>query len=412
MPRSSSTSWTTQADTTQSLSLHRILGVAQYRAGSLVLAPQRPCRARSKTRLLDGRAPTQVLPVELWAREYEEIDVFNWQEAVSGMLSASDLEVELAASEGRVSRRPLNGASIVPDHTLTLGERTYYYFVPERTEEIRQTLGLPRVDDASIRELFLEFVARMDMSSSYKPVLLLAMLDKVDERGRARLEDVAQGSTRFISIGLNSGAGRRAGGDADGTSDHLSPDEVRSVMLAMPFRKFEQRKYLSYDREDLAFIRFSGPLASAHGRGSHDDSASTANRPSASTMNASNPELCPFCAMPPTGLLKPASTRSSCSMRIPVSPGHSLVISRRHVADIFDLTVDEIARSSQLIRSARERIDRMLQPTGYNVGVNVGRDAGQTVMHVHVHVIPRYPGDVAEPAGGVRAVIPGKCQYP
>jgi diadenosine tetraphosphate (Ap4A) HIT family hydrolase len=95
----------------------------------------------------------------------------------------------------------------------------------------------------------------------------------------------------------------------------------------------------------------------------------------------------------------------------PVSPGHSLVVSRRHVADIFDLHVAEIAEIIRLIRSTRERIDRTLQPAGYNVGVNVGRDAGQTVMHVHVHVIPRYPGDMADPSGGVRHVIPGKGRY-
>jgi len=95
----------------------------------------------------------------------------------------------------------------------------------------------------------------------------------------------------------------------------------------------------------------------------------------------------------------------------PVSPGHSLVISRRHVADIFDLTEIEISDILQLIRSARERIAHTLQPAGYNIGVNLGKDAGQTVMHVHVHVIPRYPGDSEDPTGGVRGVIPGKARY-
>jgi diadenosine tetraphosphate (Ap4A) HIT family hydrolase len=76
----------------------------------------------------------------------------------------------------------------------------------------------------------------------------------------------------------------------------------------------------------------------------------------------------------------------------PVSPGHMLAIARRHVADVFDLTANEIADILHLIGSARVRIDRTLRPTGYNIGVNIGRDAGQTVMHVPVHVIPRYPG--------------------
>ena len=85
----------------QSLSLHRILGDPQYRPGAFVLAP--PDLMSQEQDVLDaGKPPTQILPIDLWARDYEEIDVFNWQDAVAGMLSASDLEVELAAAEGRI----------------------------------------------------------------------------------------------------------------------------------------------------------------------------------------------------------------------------------------------------------------------------------------------------------------------
>jgi diadenosine tetraphosphate (Ap4A) HIT family hydrolase len=129
-------------------------------------------------------------------------------------------------------------------------------------------------------------------------------------------------------------------------------------------------------------------------------------------MHASKLELCPFCAIEADRIVEAGEHAFVVLDAFPVSPGHSLVISRRHVADIFDLTVTEISEIIQLLGSTRRRIDQMLQPTGYNVGVNVGRDSGQTVMHVHVHVIPRYPGDVAEPAVGVRAVIPGKRLYP
>lgn len=96
----------------------------------------------------------------------------------------------------------------------------------------------------------------------------------------------------------------------------------------------------------------------------------------------------------------------------PVSSGHSLVVSRRHVTDAFELTASEIGEMLRLIQSTRERIDRTHHPAGYNVGVNVGVDAGQTVMHVHIHVIPRHPGDTNDPTGGVRCVIPDKRRYP
>jgi len=242
----------------QSLSLHRILGTAHYRAGSLVLAPG-DLMNNEQDALGQGKAPTQVLSVDLWTRDYEEIDVFNWQEAVSGMLSTSALEVELAATEGLI-RSVVGRGFVVPDHILTLGERTYYYFLRERVEEIREVLGLPRVDDASIRDLFLEFVARMDMSSSYKPVLLLAILDKVDERGRARLDEVVFAFHAFYLGRLESGLPVERPRMRMQQADQCSQDDVRSVMLSMPFRKFEQRKYLSYDKQDLAYIRFQPAL--------------------------------------------------------------------------------------------------------------------------------------------------------
>lgn len=128
-------------------------------------------------------------------------------------------------------------------------------------------------------------------------------------------------------------------------------------------------------------------------------------------MSVQQADHCLFCTVPPNRIVESREHAFSLLDAYPVSPGHSLVISRRHVAEIFDLTAPEIGDFVELIRSARARIDRTLRPTGYNIGVNVGTDAGQTVMHVHIHVIPRYPGDSVDPTGGVRGVIPGMARY-
>ncbi|MHB1558161.1 MAG: DEAD/DEAH box helicase [Isosphaeraceae bacterium] len=242
----------------QSLSLHRILNVPRYRPGGLVLGPP-DFLDREQATLEAGRPPTQILPVDVWARDFEEINVFNWQDAVAGMLSASDLEVELAAAEGRIRGAILRGL-IVPDHTLTLGERTYHYFRRDRIEEIREALGLPRVDDASIRELFLNFVERMEMSSSYKPVMLLAILEHVDDRGRAPIDAVVSSFHAFYLGRQRRGLPVERPGMRMAQADHLSTEDVRPLMLGMPFRKFEQRKYLTYDRQDLAYLRFASNL--------------------------------------------------------------------------------------------------------------------------------------------------------
>ena len=94
-----------------------------------------------------------------------------------------------------------------------------------------------------------------------------------------------------------------------------------------------------------------------------------------------------------------------------VSPGHTLVIPRRHVANFFDLTPEEVAACMELINEEKKLIDEEFHPDGYNIGVNVGPAAGQSIFHVHIHMIPRYKGDVENPQGGVRHVIAAKAHY-
>ncbi len=121
--------------------------------------------------------------------------------------------------------------------------------------------------------------------------------------------------------------------------------------------------------------------------------------------------MCPFCAIPEERVIEAADHAFAVPDAYPVSPGHTLIVVRRHVADVFELQRDELAAVVQLIHSARGRIDREYEPAGYNVGVNTGQAAGQTIMHVHFHIIPRYFGDSPDPTGGVRNVIPGKGRY-
>jgi diadenosine tetraphosphate (Ap4A) HIT family hydrolase len=96
----------------------------------------------------------------------------------------------------------------------------------------------------------------------------------------------------------------------------------------------------------------------------------------------------------------------------PVNPGHLLVIPRRHYGDFFDSTGEELEAIRALLWEGRQLLERKYSPNGYNVGVNCGVSSGQTIMHVHVHLIPRYAGDVEDPTGGVRGVIPAKQYYP
>jgi superfamily II DNA or RNA helicase len=241
----------------QPLNLHRILKKPNYRPGGLVLAPPELAQQEAEA-LARGEKPTTVIDIALWAKEYQEIDVFNWQEVVSGMISAPDLEVALASSEGLL-RRAIERDAIRPDHTLNIGERSYYYFHKERAEEVRLALGLPKVDEQSIKDLFTAFVAEMDMSSSYKPVMLLALLDKTDAHGKAKLADVVQAFRQFYEARQQAGQAVERSSARMSRVETLDDAAVQRVMLEMPFEKFERRKYLRYDR-DLAYIRFDPAL--------------------------------------------------------------------------------------------------------------------------------------------------------
>jgi diadenosine tetraphosphate (Ap4A) HIT family hydrolase len=94
-----------------------------------------------------------------------------------------------------------------------------------------------------------------------------------------------------------------------------------------------------------------------------------------------------------------------------VSPGHTLIVPRRHVASLAQARPEEWRSLWALLEQAREAVDREFRPDGYNIGVNDGVAAGQTVMHLHVHLIPRYTGDRPDPRGGVRWVLPEKADY-
>lgn len=95
----------------------------------------------------------------------------------------------------------------------------------------------------------------------------------------------------------------------------------------------------------------------------------------------------------------------------PVSKGHLEVIPKRHVKDWWEATNEERMAIITLLDEAKKIVDEKYHPDGYNIGMNLGEMAGQSVMHLHVHLIPRYKGDVENPRGGVRGVIPNKQNY-
>src|ERR1051326_4452027 len=120
---------------------------------------------------------------------------------------------------------------------------------------------------------------------------------------------------------------------------------------------------------------------------------------------------CPFCVAETERIWLQTDSTIAFRDAYPLSLGHTLVIPRRHVVSLFDLSAEEQQQIWVEVSRVRSLLTTEFNSDGFNVGLNDGEAAGQTVKHAHVHVIPRYRGDVPDPRGGVRWIIPAKAAY-
>jgi diadenosine tetraphosphate (Ap4A) HIT family hydrolase len=120
---------------------------------------------------------------------------------------------------------------------------------------------------------------------------------------------------------------------------------------------------------------------------------------------------CPFCEIPKNIIIKENDLSIAVYDKYPVNKGHILIITKRHVIDYFDASEEEKSSLFNLMEKCKKFLDKEYKPDGYNIGLNCGTDAGQTIMHLHLHLIPRYKNDIDDPTGGVRGVIPEKRIY-
>ncbi|AFM39403.1 HIT family hydrolase, diadenosine tetraphosphate hydrolase [Desulfosporosinus acidiphilus SJ4] len=120
---------------------------------------------------------------------------------------------------------------------------------------------------------------------------------------------------------------------------------------------------------------------------------------------------CMFCTFSEKDIL--AQNELACAIfdKFPVNEGHVLIVPKRHSASLFELTEDEVIGIWELAEEVKEILEDRFHPDGYNIGVNVGAAAGQTIFHMHVHVIPRYNGDVSDPRGGIRKIKKSLVPY-
>jgi len=122
-------------------------------------------------------------------------------------------------------------------------------------------------------------------------------------------------------------------------------------------------------------------------------------------------ESCPFCNLPQGRIIDSNEFGFVIRDGFPISPGHTLIIPKRHVGSFFNITkIEQNSLFELMARSQKVLIDS-LNPDGFNVGINDGPSAGQTVPHLHIHLIPRFKDDQEDPRGGIRWIIPEKAKY-
>ena len=121
--------------------------------------------------------------------------------------------------------------------------------------------------------------------------------------------------------------------------------------------------------------------------------------------------ICLFCHLPESRIIESSPLALVIRDAYPISPGHTLIISKRHISSFFEATNEERQQLFSLLDQARQKLMEEFNADAFNIGINDGAAAGQTIAHLHIHLIPRYLNDQSDPRGGVRWIIPEKAKY-
>ena len=228
------------------MSLHRLFKLRKYRSGELVLSPWD--KRMAENALYDRREkPAALLDWPVDATDYELVDLFDWQEEARGMISQMEF-VRRVDVQAETIERYVREGRLVPDLAVPMSEhRTFKYFKEETVQSYARQYGWTLIDDRNRKDLFLEMVRRMDMSYSYKPVLIQAILCHADEKGRVKLSDISDYFRAYYER-------RRAAGlvvekpDSIFAKGSYTDSEAQRNILANPFKRFEDMQMLRHTR--------------------------------------------------------------------------------------------------------------------------------------------------------------------
>ncbi|MGN1133939.1 MAG: DEAD/DEAH box helicase [Oscillospiraceae bacterium] len=227
-------------------SMHRLFKLGEYRPGKLVLGTKQQ-KAADDELYAKGEKPDAIIDFPVSATDYEAVDVFNWQEEAEGMISQIEFIRRVDASSETVERYIREG-EIIPDLIVPISEsRTFKYFTEETLEKTAEKFGWRLINDENRKELFMEMIRQMDMSYSYKPVLIKAVLANADSKGRIRLDDIAAYFRDYYEGRRNSGLIVEKANSIFAKGGYTDKEAQRNI-LANPFKRFEDMQMLRHTK--------------------------------------------------------------------------------------------------------------------------------------------------------------------
>ncbi|GAV25193.1 DEAD/DEAH box helicase [Carboxydothermus islandicus] len=235
------------------LSLHRLFKIDKYRPLEYVLAPEDLKKQEDKM-LMVGEKPAVYLDFPVEVTDYEYVELFNWQDKVSNMVSQLEF-VRMVDVQSETIARYIREGKIIPDFQVPVGSKTFNYFEKETVHRYARQYGWKIITQENLKEIFLEMVKKMDMSYSYKPVLLKAMLTHADEQGRVLLEDVVNYFLKFYEDRRQKGLVVEKKNSIY-CQENPPRNEVLRNILANPFKRFEDMRIMR-KAKDLEYIEFN-----------------------------------------------------------------------------------------------------------------------------------------------------------
>jgi superfamily II DNA or RNA helicase len=235
------------------LSMHRMFNLADYIPGGLVLGNRNKKRIEDDV-LRRGEKPVEFIDLPVDVLDFEHIDLFNWNTEAQNMISQMEFVRRVDVQSETIARYIREG-KIVADLEVPCGNTSFKYFKEETLMKYAEEFNWELINDSNIKEKFIEFVEKMDMSYSYKPVLLMAMLEQIDDNGRVLVEDVVD---YFIDYYEDR---KRRGLQAEKkkslyNDEAIDRKKAKANIFSNPFKRFEDMRFLE-KRKDIEYIQFN-----------------------------------------------------------------------------------------------------------------------------------------------------------